>query len=111
MPRPLKPAERILNWGSSNLEDVSFLRLPEVKAITGLSKSSLYVLIREKSFPAPVRLGSRTVAWVKSEVKQWAADRVPISRFGMWGYDNNAYPYFIRLSSVMMEAPKRASLF
>ena len=80
MPRPLKPAERILNWGSSNLEDVTFLRLPEVKAITGLSKSSLYVLIRENNFPAPVRLGSRAVAWVKSEVKQWAADRVHASR-------------------------------
>lgn len=80
MPRPRKPAERILHWEPSNLDDVTFMRLPEVKAITGLSKSSLYVLIREKSFPAPVRLGSRAVAWVKSEVKQWAADRVHASR-------------------------------
>jgi prophage regulatory protein len=61
-------------------EDVSFLRLPDVKAVTGLSKSSLYVLIREKRFPAPVRLGPRTVAWVRSEVKQWAAERVHASR-------------------------------
>jgi len=65
---------------SSDLEDVVFLRLPDVKAITGLSKSSLYALIREKSFPAPVQLGARAVAWVKSEVRQWAAERVHASR-------------------------------
>jgi prophage regulatory protein len=62
------------------LDDMSFLRLPEVKAFTGLSRSSLYTLIRERGFPAPVRLGRRTVAWVRSEVKQWAAERVNASR-------------------------------
>jgi prophage regulatory protein len=59
---------------------VIFLRLPKVKAITGLSKSSLYELIRANSFPAPVRLGPRIVAWVTSEVKQWAAERISTSR-------------------------------
>ncbi len=80
MPRPLRQAEPNIKSWLSNLEDVTFLRLPEVKAITGLSKSSLYALIRENNFPAPVRVGSRAVAWVRSEVKQWAADRVNASR-------------------------------
>ena len=39
---------------SSNPDEVIFLRLPDVKAVTGLSKSSLYELIRASSFPAPV---------------------------------------------------------
>ena len=64
----------------SSLDDMIFLRLPEVKAVTGLSKTSLYALIRAKSFPAPVHLGPRTVAWVGSEIKQWAAERVLTSR-------------------------------
>lgn len=64
----------------SNPDEVIFVRLPEVKAVTGRSKSSLYDLIRANNFPAPVRLGPRTVAWVKSEIKQWAAERVLISR-------------------------------
>lgn len=64
----------------SHLEDVTFLRLPEVKAVTGLSKTSLYTLIRDRNFPAPVRLGPRAVAWVRSEVKQWAANRILESR-------------------------------
>jgi hypothetical protein len=42
---------------SNILLEVSFLRLPKVKAVTGLSKTSLYALIKERSFPAPVRLG------------------------------------------------------
>jgi prophage regulatory protein len=65
---------------ASNLDEVVLLRLPGVKEITGLSKSSLYALIQEKSFPAPVRLGARTVAWVKSEVRQWALERIRASR-------------------------------
>jgi prophage regulatory protein len=56
------------------------MRLPEVKSVTGLSKSSLYALIRANSFPAPVQLGPRTVAWVKSEIRQWAAERIKASR-------------------------------
>ncbi len=69
-----------LNGTHDAFEDVSFLRLPEVKAVTGLSKTSIYELIREKSFPAPVRLGPRAVAWVKSEIRQWALERVRASR-------------------------------
>lgn len=60
--------------------DVTFMRLPEVKAVTGLSKTSIYELIRGKCFPAPVRLGPRAVAWVKAEIRQWAVDRVNASR-------------------------------
>jgi prophage regulatory protein len=62
------------------LEDVTFLRLPDVKAVTGLGKTSIYELIRNNRFPAPVRLGPRAVAWVRSEVRQWALERVQASR-------------------------------
>ena len=65
---------------SSEADEAIFLRLPKIKAITGLSKSSLYELIRANSFPAPVHLGVRTVAWVASEVKEWAAERILTSR-------------------------------
>ena len=65
---------------SGERDEVIFLRLPKVKSVTGLSKSSLYELIRANSFPAPVHLGARTVAWVASEVQQWAAERILCSR-------------------------------
>lgn len=79
----------------SNLDDVIFLRLPEVKAVTGLSKTSLYTLIREHSFPAPVRLGPRAVAWVRSEVKQWAANRVLASRSGPYPQNGKRMPHSV----------------
>ena len=79
-PYSQRPAELNFDGASSKSDDVAFLRLPQVKAITGLSKSSLYALIREKSFPAPVRLGARAVAWIRSEVNQWASERVHASR-------------------------------
>ncbi len=46
------------------------LRLPAVKARTGLSRSSLYEMVRAKAFPAPIRpYGTKAmVAWVASEV-------------------------------------------
>ena len=62
------------------IPEVVFMRLPEVKAVTGLSKTSIYELIRARSFPAPVRLGPRAVAWVKSEIREWAAVRIHASR-------------------------------
>jgi prophage regulatory protein len=68
------------NGISSSPDEVVFLRLAGVKAMTGLSKSCLYLLIRENMFPAPVRIGNRAVAWVRSEVRQWALERIGAPR-------------------------------
>jgi prophage regulatory protein len=75
-----KHTENGLSAVSSPPDDVSFLRLPDVKLLTGLSRSTLYALISAKSFPAPVQLGPRTVAWVRSEVNEWAVERISASR-------------------------------
>jgi prophage regulatory protein len=79
-PQSQNPAQESRNEDSGSPDDLSFLRLPEVKAITRLSKTSLYAMIRNRSFPAPVRLGPRAVAWLRSEVRQWAMERVQASR-------------------------------
>jgi prophage regulatory protein len=71
----LEPYATLLKNPQEARIEVQFLRLPEVKAVT-----SIYELIRDKSFPAPVRLGARAVAWVRSEVTQWALERVHASR-------------------------------
>jgi prophage regulatory protein len=80
VPSSEKPSGSNLDDTLCNVDDVVFLRLPDVKAVTGLSKTSLYALIKEKSFPAPVRLGPRAVAWVRSEIRQWAVERMQASR-------------------------------
>ncbi|WP_366941773.1 AlpA family transcriptional regulator [Asticcacaulis sp.] len=56
------------------------VRLPEVKTLTGLSRSTVYERIREGGFPKPVGLGGRNVGWVEREVIAWIEDRVAASR-------------------------------
>jgi prophage regulatory protein len=53
-----------------------FVRLNEVKARTGLSRSTLYAYVRDGGFPAPVAISKRCVAWVEGEIDQWIADRI-----------------------------------
>ncbi len=49
----------------------SLLRLPEVEAVVGLKKSKIYSLLQEGLFPAPDRLGPRSVRWKASAVQEW----------------------------------------
>ena len=56
------------------------LRLPTVKAITGLSRSTIYLRMSEGSFPRQVNLGSRAVGWLASEVAAWMDQRIKDSR-------------------------------
>ena len=52
------------------------LRLPEVTARTGLSRSSIYLRIKNDSqFPKPVSLGARAVGFYSSEVQNWIDSR------------------------------------
>jgi prophage regulatory protein len=57
-----------------------FLRLRQVKDLLGLSKSAIYARIGQGTFPKPVSLGGRSVAWIESEVAAWMNARVDASR-------------------------------
>jgi prophage regulatory protein len=58
----------------------AFLRLPQVKIRVGLSRSSIYMAISEGKFPRPVRLGTRAVGWLESEIEAWVLQQVKLSR-------------------------------
>ncbi|MEA3275282.1 MAG: AlpA family transcriptional regulator [Pseudomonadota bacterium] len=58
----------------------SILRLPAVKARTGLSRSTIYLRISEGSFPRPVSLGGRAVGWIEAEVNDWLNQQIDNSR-------------------------------
>jgi prophage regulatory protein len=49
----------------------SVLRLPQVKARTGKSRSSIYDGVNEGTFPAPIPLGERAVGWLEHEIDAW----------------------------------------
>lgn len=47
------------------------IRLPEVKNTTGLSRSTIYKMMEEKTFPAAISLGAKSVGWLESDIQAW----------------------------------------
>jgi prophage regulatory protein len=56
------------------------LRLPTVKARTGLSRSTIYLRVAAGEFPKPIRLGPRAVGWIDAEIEQWLSARIEIRK-------------------------------
>ena len=52
------------------------LRLPQVRQMTGLSRSSIYALQKSHHFPHSIRLTLHAVGWLESEVRAWLAPRI-----------------------------------
>jgi len=55
--------------------DRALLRRRQVEQLVRLSRSSIYAAVAAGTFPAPVRIGSRAVAWRLAEVLSWVAAR------------------------------------
>ncbi len=51
------------------------LTLRDVTQMTALSRSAVYGLMGESSFPKPIRIGARAVRWVEQEVLDFIASR------------------------------------
>ena len=45
------------------------MRLSEVKAVTGLSKTTIYRFEKEGRFPSRVSLGERSVGWCEDDIE------------------------------------------
>ena len=60
--------------------EIRLIRLKEVMSICGMSRSSVYLAIKKGQFPSPVKLSTRSIAWLKSEVIAWAESRVKATR-------------------------------
>ena len=56
------------------------LRLTDVIALTGLSRSTIYLRMVQDKFPKKINLGSRAVGWISSEVNEWIEERIRESR-------------------------------
>jgi prophage regulatory protein len=56
------PQDRILRWR-------------EVSGRIGLSRATIWRMVRGEVFPAPVSLGLHSVGWIEHEVAEWIAER------------------------------------
>lgn len=56
----------------------TYLRWPQVSTITGLSRTTIWRLEKGNEFPVRRRIGSRSVAWLQSEVSSWVDSRTQV---------------------------------
>ncbi|MBP8038541.1 MAG: AlpA family transcriptional regulator [Prevotella sp.] len=54
---------------------MKLLKLKDVMAMTALSKPSIYRQLKAGTFPVPIRLGPRAVAWILSEIEEWVESK------------------------------------
>ena len=55
--------------------DKALARRRQVEQLVQLSRSTIYAAVKAGTFPAPVRIGARAVAWRVSEIEQWLEAR------------------------------------
>lgn len=51
------------------------VRLPEVKRLSGLSRSTIYRLEARGAFPSRVRISERATGWYLRQVLAWIEER------------------------------------
>ena len=53
------------------IEPEEMYRLNRVRELSGLSKSGIYLQMKNGNFPKPVRVSPGSVAWTKSSLLDW----------------------------------------
>ncbi len=56
------------------------IRLRQAIIKTGLSRSTIYTLIKLGDFPKQIQLSPRTMGFLESEIDEWIAGRIAASR-------------------------------
>lgn len=58
------------------METAELIRLPQLEALTGRKRSSIYSDMAAGRMPRPIKIGPRSVAWLRADVEAWLAERV-----------------------------------
>jgi len=51
------------------------MRMKELTTLIGLSRPTLYEMMRDGIFPRPIHLGRRAVGWRESVINEWLETR------------------------------------
>lgn len=57
---------------------VAVSKLVDMRAVcslTGLSRGTIYILVKDGHFPPPVRIGKRRIAWRETDISCWLDQR------------------------------------
>lgn len=69
------PANLSKSSKPAHVDALAHLRLPAVKRLTGLGRSTIYRLVALHEFPSPVKVSKRAVAWRRTDLEQWSEAR------------------------------------
>ncbi|WP_138923770.1 helix-turn-helix transcriptional regulator [Sulfitobacter sp. BSw21498] len=69
------PAE-LPKFSPAALVPNALLRTPDVCAVTGMARPTLYEAMQRGIFPRPIKLGEKSSAWGAAEVNMWCAYRL-----------------------------------
>ncbi len=58
------------------------IKRQQVEERTGIGRAYLYRLMSEGRFPRPVRVGTRAVRWLESDIQEWIEARVAEQQAG-----------------------------
>jgi len=47
------------------------LRCKDVMSLTGLSRSTIYAMMSEGTFPPSIKLSKRAVGWRETAIREW----------------------------------------
>lgn len=68
--RPRRPSRIV----PGDLPDESLVDKYVRRAVTGLGDSHTYELIKQRRFPAALKLGNKCARWRMGELRRWLAD-------------------------------------
>jgi prophage regulatory protein len=73
-------------------ESKRLLRLPAVKDMTGLSKTTIYDLIKQGKFPDRIKVTERASRWKSADIDAWIDGRVAASHEQVVGRKHQKRP-------------------
>lgn len=65
------------------MSSTKILRLRATKEWTGLSRSTIYAMMKNGTFPKSLSLGARAIGWLESDIQAWVDSRVSASKVGV----------------------------
>ena len=60
-----------------------YLRVKQVKERTGLSRATIYNMMKSGTFPMKTALGTRAIGWLESEITLWMVSRKDVEKRGL----------------------------
>ena len=72
---PYQGVHNVTNTIQQARTERGLLRRRQVEELVRLSRSTIYAAVKNRTFPAPYRIGVRAVAWKISDLETWLEAR------------------------------------